>query len=50
MSEEQSGEVEADPGPALQYLDISWQKCLLEEARVGITTIHQVRVWGRRSE
>jgi hypothetical protein len=30
------------PPPEVQYLDISWQKSLLEEARIGITTIHQV--------
>jgi len=41
VSEEQSGEVLAAEPPALEYLDISWQKSMLEEARVGITTIHQ---------
>ena len=44
MSEEQSGEVEPAEPPALEYLDISWQKSMLEEARVGITTIHQVEL------
>jgi hypothetical protein len=42
LTEEKSGEVAAAPPPEVQYLDISWQKNLLEEARIGITTIHQV--------
>jgi hypothetical protein len=43
LTEEKSGEVAAAPPPEVQYLDISWQKNLLEEARIGITTIHQVK-------
>jgi hypothetical protein len=43
LTEEKSGDVVSAPPPEVQYLDISWQKNLLEEARIGITTIHQVK-------
>jgi hypothetical protein len=42
LTEEKSGDVAEAPPPEVKYLDISWQKNMLEEARVGITTIHQV--------
>ena len=40
--EEDGGEAEVHRPPALQYLHISWVRDILEEARVGISVIHQV--------
>ena len=42
LVEEDSGVLEKDEAPVLEYLDISWEKNMMEESRVGITTIHQV--------
>lgn len=41
LVEEDSGVLEKDEAPVLEYLDISWEKNMMEESRVGITTIHQ---------
>lgn len=41
LGDEDEGEFESEDPPPMFTLDMSWQENLLENARVGITTIHQ---------
>jgi len=41
LSDQNEGEFESESAPPMLKLDMSWQENLLENARVGITTIHQ---------